>query len=216
MERHVVASFLYPFRAGGRLSRWLLGMVLVALLPVSFPLVFGQAVACVRTAAGDPAAAPPPWRPCARLLADGLWTGLQAAVLTAPFVALAWLLWGPLDGVLHPTGDAFVDGALVAILAITAAAFPWGVVLLMVLPPTLAHFAISGRARDLADPRLVIVCVRGRYAEWNMVLVGITTAWALAAASLGFAGVGVVAGAFYAILVSAHACSALSRDPSAG
>ena len=44
-------------------------------------------------------------------------------------------------------------------------------------------------------------------------LVAITTAWLMAVASLALGGVGVVAGAFYAILVSAHACAALVPEP---
>jgi hypothetical protein len=216
VDRHVIGSFLYPFRPGGRPARWLLGVALVALLPVSFPLVFGYAVACVRAAACEPAAPPPPWRIGGRLLADGAWTALQAAVLTAPFAAAAWLLAGLLVRVWRPTGVAFSDVALAWIAALTVAALPWGVAMLLVVPATLARFAVTGRPADLAGLRWVVRCVRGRYAEWNLVLVGITTAWALAAAAMSLAGVGVVPGAFYAILVSAHACSALAPDRTAG
>lgn len=212
----MIASFLYPFRPAGRLPRWLLGVTLVALLPVSFPLVFGYAVACVRVSAREPAAPPPSWRIGGRLVADGAWSALQAAALTAPFAAGAWLLAALLARVWRPTGAAFPDVELAWTAALTVAALPWGVAMLVVLPPTLARFAVTGRPADLAGFGWVARCARERYAEWNLVLVGITTAWALAAASLALAGVGVVPGAFYAILVSAHACSALAPDRTPG
>jgi Protein of unknown function (DUF4013) len=215
MERHVVSSFLYPFRRGGRLSRWLIGVPLVALLPVSFPVVFGYAVACVRAAACDPAAAPPRWRVGRRLLADGAWSALQAAVLTAPFAFMAWLLAAGFAGVWHPTGSGSLDAALAWIAAVTIAALPWGVLMLLVVPPTLVRFAVTGRPASLLGLRCVTACVRERYAQWNLVLVGITTAWALGAVGLALAGVGVVAGVFYAILVSAHACASLAPDRTA-
>ncbi|HEY4026656.1 MAG TPA: DUF4013 domain-containing protein [Candidatus Dormibacteraeota bacterium] len=191
-------------------------MILVAVLPLSFPLVFGYAVACTRTSVWAPAEAPPSWRVCWRLVADGVWSALQAAVLTAPFAAGAWLLAGLLVRVWRPTGNAFPDVALDWIAALTVAAMPWGVAMLLVVPPTIARFAVTGRPADLAELRWVVRCVHGRYAEWNVVLVGITTAWALAAVGVAVAGVGVVPGAFYAILVSAHACSALAPDRTPG
>ena len=215
MERHVVSSFLYPFRDGGLLSRWLIGVTLVALLPLSSPLVFGYAVACLRAAACDPAAPPPPWRIGRRLLADGLWSALQAAVLTAPFALVAWPLAAALAGVWRPTGSGSLDLALAWIAAVTVAALPWGVLMLLVVPPTLARFAVTGRPAALAGLGWVATCVRDRYAQWNLVLVGITTAWVLGAAGLALAGVGVVPGVFYAILVSAHACAALAPDRTA-
>lgn len=216
MERHVIASFLYPFRGRGRLARWLVGPALVLVLPVSFPVLFGYAVGCVRNAACDPDAPPPPWHVGGRLLTDGLWTALQAAVLTAPFAVAARLLAALLAGAWHPTGGAFLDAALAWIAAVTVAALPWGVLLLVVVPPTLARFALTGRPADLAGLGWVVRCVRERYAQWNLVVVGVTTAWALAAAALAVAGIGVVPGAFYAILVSAHACSALAPDRTPG
>jgi hypothetical protein len=205
VERHVIASFLYPFRGDARLRRWLAGVCLTALLPLTFPAVFGCAVACVRTAACDPTAPPPSWSIGRRLLLDGAWAGLQAAVLTAPFALVAWLL-----SVLVTRIDPQLVPALAWIVAVTVAALPWGVVMLVVVPPTLASFAVTGRPSDLARLGLVVTCVRDRYADWNLVLVGITTAWALAAVGLAVIGLGIVPGAFYAILVSAHACSALA------
>jgi hypothetical protein len=216
VERHVIGSFLYPFREGGRLPRWLIGTCLVALLPVTFPAVFGYAVACIRTAGCDPAAPPPSWRIRPRVLRDGAWAALQAAVVTAPFAFLAWLLFVLVSRTWHPTSDAFLNSALAWIAAVTIAALPWGVLMLVVVPPTLASFAVTGRPAELVRPGLVVACVRERYAEWNLVLVGITTSWALAAVGLALLGVGVVPGAFYAILVSAHACSALAPHRTAG
>lgn len=208
-------SFLYPLRPGGRLARWLVGVPLVALLPLTFPIVFGYAVACTRATARDPLAGPPRWRITRRLLSDGAWSGLQAAAITLPFAAGAWLLGEVLAAHWRPTGDAFVDAALAWVIAVTVAALPWGVLMLLVLPPTLARFAVTGRPADLAALRAAAACVRRRYAEWNLALVAITTAWVLAAAGLALAGVGVVLGAFYAILVSAHACAALAPDRAA-
>jgi len=209
VEGHVVESFVFPFRRGGRGARWLVGVVMVALLPVSFLFLFGYAVACVRSAAADPAAPPPAWRVRGRTLFDGAWSALQAAAITLPFAAAAWWLAGALGGVWHPTGDRALDAELVWIAALTLAALPWGLLMLLAVPPTLARFAVSGRPADLVAVRAAIGCVRERYVAWNLVLVAITTSWVLAAASLALAGVGVVAGAFYAILVSAHACAAL-------
>jgi uncharacterized protein DUF4013 len=216
VEHHVIGSFVYPFRPGGRLARWLIGVPLVALLPVTFPLVFGYAIACLRAAACAPAAPPPGWRLGRRLVTDGAGSALQAALLTAPFALAARLLAGLAAGAWRPTGSPFPDLELAWIAALTVVALPWGGVMLLVLPPTLARFAVTGRAADLAGLRYVVTCVRDRYAQWNLVLVGITTAWALAGAGLALAGLGVVPGAFYAILVSAHACSALSPDRTPG
>jgi hypothetical protein len=211
-ERHVVRSFTYPFRGGGWLARWLVGVPLVALLPVTFPLVFGYAVACTRAAAGDPSAPPPRLRVGWRLVADGAWTGLQAVVLTAPFAVGAWLLASGLRRSWRPTGSGFEDPTLAWVVAIVVAAMPWGLLMLLVVPPTLARFAVTGRPADLAGLGWAVRCARDRYVDWNLVLVAITTSWALAAAGLALAGAGVVAGALYAILVSAHACAALSPD----
>jgi len=208
----VVQSFTFPLRGTGRAARWLTGMALLLVLPVAFPLVFGYAVACTRAAACDPLAPPPPWRVGRRLLADGAWSGLQAALLTAPFAAAARVLGGALARSWRPTGSAFEDAGLAWIVAIVAAALPWGLVLLVVVPPTLARFAVTGRPADLAALGRAAACVRERYAAWNLVLVAITTAWGLAAVGLALAGAGAVAGAFYAILVSAHACAALAPD----
>lgn len=216
LERHVISSFLYPLRAGGRLARWLVGVLLVALLPVSFPLVFGYAVACLRAAAGDPTAPPPRWHVGGRLLADGAWSALQAAVLTAPFAFVAWLLAVWLPGAWRPTGSGSLDAALGWIAAITVAALPWGLVMLVVVPPTLARFAVTGRPASLFGLGWVLSCVRERYAQWNLVLVAVTTSWALGLVGLALLGIGVVPGVFYAILVSAHACAALAPDRTAG
>jgi hypothetical protein len=159
---------------------------------------------------------PPSWRIRGRLLRDGAWSALQAAALTAPFAFAAWLLDTLVARAWHPAADAFLNAALAWIVAVTVAALPWGVLVLVVVPPTLASFAVTGRASDLARLRLVVACVRDRYADWNLVLVGITTAWALAAVGLAVVGVGILPGVFYAILVSAHACSALAPHRTAG
>jgi len=214
-ERDVTASFLFPFRGRRRLWRWAVGSLLVAVLPVSFVVVFGYTVGCIRVAAADAAAGPPGWRVRRRLLSDGAWSGLQAAVLTLPFVTLAWLASGELGQAWHPTGDRFVDSANALVVAVAAVALPWGVLMLTAVPPTVARFAMSGRPADLASLTAVVQAIRGRFADWNLVIVTITTSWLLAAAGLAVALIGVVPGAYYAILVSAHACAALSPDCSA-
>lgn len=213
---HAVGSFLFPFRGRRRLVRWVVGTVLVALLPISFVVVFGYAVECIRRAAADAQAAPPAWRFRGRLLLDGVWTAAQGAVLTAPFATLAWLVAAGLGQVWHPTGDSFVDAAEAWVLSVLVAALPWGMVMLTVLPPTLARFAVSGRPADLAALPAVVEVVRWRFPDWNAAVVAITTAWLLAAAGLALAVIGVVPGAFYAILVSSHACAALSPDRTNG
>jgi hypothetical protein len=177
----------------------LLGIALVTLLPLTFPAVFGYAVACIRSAACDPTAPPPRW---SLHLRDGAWSALQAAALTAPFALLAWLL--------DPLFARIITPPLAWIAAVTVSALPWGVTMLTLVPPTLASFAVTGHPSDLARPSLVVACIRDRYADWNVVLVGITTAWVLGAVGLAALLVGIVPGAFYAILVSAHACSALA------
>jgi hypothetical protein len=214
-EGRAVAPFVFPFRPGGRASRWLIGSLLMALLPVSFVIVFGYAVACVRTAAADPFAAPPPWRPGVRLLSDGAWSAVQVAVLTAPFALAAWLAADVLARVWHPAGHAVFDRAYALIVTGVLAALPWGISMLVLVPPTLTRFALSGRARALADVRWALSCVRWRYAEWNLAVVAITTGWLLGLVCVVGFGFAVVPGAFYAILVSAHACAALAPDRTA-
>src|SRR5262249_33998242 len=119
-------SFTYPFRGAGLGGRWLAGVALVAFLPVTFPAVFGYAVGCARAAAADPSAPPPAWRIGRRLLADGAWSALQAAVLTAPFAFGAWLLGRWLVRSWRPSGDAFQDAGFSWIVAVAVAALPWG------------------------------------------------------------------------------------------
>ena len=208
-------SFVFPFRGRNRGGRWVAGLVLVALLPLTFVLVCGYAVACIRAAARDPAAPPPPWRLSGRLLSDGAWTALQGAVVTVPFAAAAWWASARLARGWHPLAGWFVEPAVVSVVAATAIALPWGVVALTLLPPTLARFAVTGRPADLAGVATALACIRDGFAAWNLAVVVITTAWLLAAVSLTLCLVGVVPGAFYAILVSAHACAALAPDPPA-
>ena len=162
-------------------------------------------------AAADAAAAPPGWRVRRRLLSDGGWSGLQAAGLTLPFVVLAWLVVRGLERAWHPTGDRFIDSANALVVAVAAVALPWG---------RDAHRGTPDRGalcceRAAGRPGVALCGRRRRFADWNLVIVAITTSWLLAAAGLALALVGVVPGAFYAILVSAHACAPLSPDCSA-
>src|SRR3977135_1496289 len=61
MDR-VADSFAYPFRRGAGRA-WLIGIPLVVLLPLGVVPLLGYAVAVVRSAATDPKAGLPPWRP---------------------------------------------------------------------------------------------------------------------------------------------------------
>jgi hypothetical protein len=187
----------------------------VGLLPLTFVAVFGYAVGCIRAAAADPSGPPPPLRVRGRLLADGAWSALQAGLLTLPFAAAAWWLAGALGRAWHPLHDPFQDPALAWVVAVTVAALPWGMLLLVLLPPTLARFAVTGRPADLASAGWVVDCVRDHFVVWNLVVGMVTTAWVVAAAGLALCVVGVVPGAYYAILVSAHACAALAPHPPA-
>lgn len=209
----VAGAFGFPFRPGWAAS-WLRGLACLVLLPVAFPLLFGYAVQVVREAHADPAAGPPPWRLGGRLLSDGLWSFLQLSLLTLPFAVAAWLLASLLLRFWTPTGEPFFDRAYALLPAGFVAGLAWGLAALVLIPPTLARFAQSGRPRDLADVAAGIRTVRRRFAEWNVVGAVVVTAWVLAVASAGLL-CGVVAGVYYAILVSAHACSALTPGPPA-
>jgi hypothetical protein len=211
-ERRVAGSLSFPFRGRRWAVRWLVGLLLLALLPLTFVVVFGYAVGCVRAAAADPAGPPPPLRIRRRLLADGAWSALQAGLLTLPFAAAAWWLGGTLVPVWHPMHDSFVDPAMAWVVAIAVLALPWGMLMLVLLPPTLARFAVTGRPADLASVPCVMDCIRHHFVAWNLVVGMVTTAWVLAAMGLALCVVGVVPVAFYAILVSAHACAALAPN----
>jgi len=209
MDR-IAAAFLYPFRKG-RGRAWLVGLPLLVLLPLGVIPLLGYTVAVVRASSADPAAGPPGWSPLPRLLREGLWLAVVLSILSAPFAALAWLLAGPVGAGLGPLlPDAFLRSTIPAVVAPALAALPWGILLLVLMPPATARFAASGRARDLVDFAAALRLLRGRFPDWNLVVVAIVTAWALGLAGLGLALVGVIPGVFYALLVSSHATASLA------
>jgi hypothetical protein len=208
MDR-VADAFTFPFRRGAARA-WLIGIPLLLLLPLGVVPLLGYAVAVTRSAAADPAAGPPPWRPLSRLLGEGFLVAIVIGVLTAPFLWLAASLVGPLSGLLAGVADPFLRAGLAWVIGCAAAALPWGILLLVLIPPATARFARSGAIRDLLDLPAAVRTVKRRFTEWNLVVVAIVTAWAIGFSGLGLALLGVVPGAFYAILVSAHATATLA------
>lgn len=200
MQR-IAESFSWPFRAP--VSRWLPGMVCVLLLPLLFIPLLGYAVAATRAAAHDPPQAPPAWTASARLLTDGLWVAAAIALTALPFAAL--LL--PLANALHGLGS------VAGVVAFFVLALPWGLLALLVLPHATARYAAGGAKRDLFDFSASVRSVRREFATWNLTAAAIVTAWAIGLACVGLLCVGILPGAFYAILVSAHACAALAQAP---
>jgi Protein of unknown function (DUF4013) len=208
MDR-VAGSFGFPFRRGAGRA-WLIGIPLLILLPLGLVPLLGYAVAVVRSAAADPEAGPPPWRPLPRLLAEGLLVALVIALLTAPFGLLAAALTVPAGALLAAVSDPFLRGGLALVIAGAVAALPWGILLLVLMPPATARFASSSRYRDLLDAPAAVRTVRGRFPAWNLAVVAIVTAWAIGLSGVGLALVGVVPGVLYAMLVSAHATASLA------
>jgi len=207
----VADSFAWPFR-GRWQAKWAIGLALVLLLPMSFVLVLGYAVAATRAAATATSEGPPPWQRLGRLLADGLSCALAIALLTVPFALVAAALsdalsssalWHASDPLLH------VEGWTAAILI---AALPWGIVLLLLMPHATARFAATGQVRHLFDFPASLRSVRRDFASWNIAVAAIVTAWALGLAGIALVCVGLVPGIFYAILVSAHATATLHPE----
>jgi Protein of unknown function (DUF4013) len=211
----IAAAFTYPFRAGA--GRWLAGSLLVFLWPLAVVPLLGYATAAVRSSAADPAAAPPAWRVDGRLLRDGAWTALAVALFSAPFVVAWWPLSGAFSGRIAHTGEPLLDRIYGVVAAGLALALPWGAVLLVQMPPASARFATAGRARDLFDVAASFRAVRENYAAWNLAVAAIVTGWVGGLLVGSLCCVGVLPGAFYAILVSAHASAALApTDQPAG
>ena len=185
-------------------------MVAVLLLPIAFVPLLGYAVAATRAAEIDPEAGPPPWVLSGRLLTDGVWTALAVLLVTAPFaIALK-----PLSGLIAQAHLWHVDDqALSNLYANIAAGFilalPWGLLMLLLMPHATMRFAISGKAVDLFDFAAAVRGVGHDFATWNLAAAAIVTAWAIGLAGAALLCVGVLPGAFYAILVSAHAAAAL-------
>jgi hypothetical protein len=209
MDR-VAAAFGYPFRKG-RGRGWLVGVLLLIVLPLGVVPLLGYSIAVVRASIADPAAGPPGWTPLRRLLREGFLLALVLALLTAPFGLLAWVLADPVRGALAGIlQDGFLRTTVPAVVAAALAALPWGILLLVLMPPATARFAASGRAWDLIDFAAAFRLLRQRFPAWNLVVVAIVTAWAVGLAGLGLALVGVIPGIFYALLVSSHATASLA------
>ena len=216
-EPGIGGSFAWPFR-GRWQAKWAVGLALVLLLPVTFILLLGYAVAATRAAANAPSDGPPPWQGLGRLLTDGLSAAVAIALPTLPFAVAATLLSVPLSSpaLWHSTDPLLhVEGWTLAILI---AALPWGIVLLLLMPHATARFAATGRVRHLFDFGASIRSVRRDFAGWNIAIAAMVTAWALGFACIGLLCIGLVPGIFYAILVSANATATLhpeGEDPSA-
>ena len=186
----IADAFAWPFRAGA--ATWIVGAILVLLLPIAFVPLLGYAVAATRSAQ------PPRWALGWRLLTDGFWMALAVALTLLPFAIALLVLAQVLSGI-----------ALV--IAFFVLALPWGLVALLLLPHATAVFATTGNPRDFFDFAASLRGVRRDFATWNVVVAAIVTGWAIALACVGLLCVGIVPGIFYAILVSAHATSALTR-----
>jgi hypothetical protein len=175
-------------------------------------------VDAVRSSQRRPQAGPPGWRLSRRLIADGLWTALLLAVLSAPFAAAYWpfslLLYRFAARSALSSHDAFFDRTYALAAAAVLLALPWGLAMLLVVPANLARFAASGKARHLFDPAAGLRLARRNFIGWNLALATIVTGWSVGLAAGGLLCVGVVPGAFYAILVSAHATARLGPAPS--
>jgi hypothetical protein len=207
----VAASFAWPFR-GDWGPRWLVGVVMILLLPIAFIPLLGYAVAATRSASADSSAPPPRWAISIRLLADGFWVTLAVGLITVPFV----LVLGPIAMLVDQAHIWHVnDPALSRTYANLAAGFalalPWGIVLLLLMPHATVRFAATGRPLDLFDFQAAFRGVARDFATWNLAAAAIVTAWALGFACVGLLCVGIVPGVFYAILVSAHASAALDK-----
>ena len=215
----VADSFTWPFRGEWR-SRWAFGLLCVFLLPLLFIPLLGYAIEATRAAQTDPSQGPPAWRLSGRLLAGGFWTSLLLALFTLPFL----LLLNPLAEFLinrhvWNAQDEAVSRAGAYVLAALFLALPWGLWLLLVMPHATANFAASGRPVDLFNFPASIRSVARGFATWNLSAAAMVTAWIVGLACAGLFCIGIVPGIYYAILVSAHATAALTRQgshPSAG
>jgi hypothetical protein len=122
-----------------------------------------------------------------------------------------------MEGLRLGPGDPWLTRVLALDLAGAIVLLPWLGLLLVLLPPATAAFARSRRPLDLFDLPASLRLVRSRFAEWNLVVAGIVTAWVIGLAAGGLLCLGAVPGLLYAILVSSHATASLGpRRPSPG
>lgn len=193
--------------------KWLAGAVMVLLLPLLFIPLLGYAVAATRAAQEDEAAGPPPWRVTSRLLSDGFWVSLAIAITLLPFaILLNPLATGLSIAHVWSSSDPALASIHTHVLAFLILALPWGLVTLLVMPHATARFAATGRPADLFNYADSLRGVARDFVTWNLVAAALVTAWVIAFASAGLLCVGFLPGAFYAILVSAHATAALRPE----
>lgn len=208
----VADSFTWPFRGDWR-PKWALGLLCVALLPLLFIPLLGYAIQATRAAEIDPSQGPPPWRPSVSLVLAGAWVSLAISLSAIPFVfflnPLANLMFDANIGNFH---DPAVTDFAAHVLAFLLLALPWGLLLLLVMPHATARFAATYEIHDFIDVSASIRGVARDFATWNVVAAAIVTAWIVGLACAGLFCIGIVPGIFYAILVSAHATSALTRQ----
>jgi hypothetical protein len=215
----VAASFAWPFRGDWR-PRWLVGIVMAGLMPITFIPLLGYAIAATRSASNDPPGGLPRWVMSRRLLTDGFWVAVAVLLLTAPFALavrpIAMLieqahLWHVADRALSQLYASLAAGFMLAL--------PWGFVMLLLMPHATVRFAASGRPIDIFDFPAALRGVARDFSTWNLAAAAIVTAWALGLACVGLLCIGIVPGVFYAILVSAHASASLHTkvaNPAAG
>jgi len=207
----VAASFAWPFR-GAWGPRWAIGVACVVLLPIAFVPLLGYAIAATRAAASESSSEPPRWSLSSRLITDGLATALLLALLSAPFVLALNPLAALFDAAqLWHVEDSALSHVYSFVVALFLLALPWGLLHLLVVPHATHRFAVSGRVGELFDVAATARAIRKDFPTWNLVAAAMVTAWALGVACIGLVCVGVFAGVFYAILVSAHACAALKE-----
>lgn len=174
--------------------------------------MLGYGLEAVRSAQRDAAAGPPPWRISRRLLADGFWVALALALSALPCAAAGWAGAAFLGAAWKPPFNPLAAAVLPGLLPAVAALLLWGLLAILLGPPALARFAAAGRPLDLFDLPGTLRLVRRRFATWNLVTAISVTGWALAAVAAATC-LGAPLGAFYGILVTAHACARLLEDP---
>jgi len=211
----VAASFAWPFR-GDWLPKWLVGVVMVVLLPIAFIPLLGYAVAATRSASVDPANGLPRWVVSGRLLTDGFWVAIAVLLVAAPFALAASPLATRVDEAhLWHVADPALSRLYANVAVVFALALPWGFVMLLLMPHATARFAASGHPADLFDFRASLRGIARDFTTWNLAAAAIVTAWAAGLACVGLLCVGLVPGIFYAVLVSAHASAALENSAGA-
>lgn len=209
---HVAQSLVYPLRRGS-LGAWLVGIPLLLFFPVAFVVVLGYAVRATREAALSPQAPPPAFGLDGRLLRDGLLLTVVFLLVVVPYLLMSDAVAGAVFARMPAGTDPLIGPAEALLFGGFLVAIPWGTVVLLLVPPAVAAFAASGRARDLFNVARALRLVRTHFMAWNLATVAIVTAWIVALAGAGLLCVGFLPGAFYAILVSAHATASLVADP---